>query len=235
MSTSRKHEYRFKYLKSDEWLTVRAEALVREDACCQICGLRDLSNDAHHVAYPPSFWDTKAYHLVILCRPCHDLCHEILGFDGDKDHCLKRFLDVAEALKEWLSIIRLRLPPPTETITTAVSDQSVTTVQTVKLKTKKPSDYLREQISFLKAHREALLKEWSNICPNEAIPVTFKAGFRKSYEQLKPSDHMRNQCDYLNRHIKLIKASLDPKIEQRKALLESRLEVEHSETDYMFL
>lgn len=77
MSTESKRAYRFDYLKSEEWKTVRLEALAREDAKCQCCGDRSLTNDAHHVWYPKFIRRTRAHHLVILCRPCHDLLHSL--------------------------------------------------------------------------------------------------------------------------------------------------------------
>jgi ribosomal protein L37AE/L43A len=78
MSIEGKHSYRFGYLKSEKWQAVRLEALVREKAKCQICGEESISNDAHHVWYPKSIWDTTEMHLVVLCRSCHEFIHEML-------------------------------------------------------------------------------------------------------------------------------------------------------------
>lgn len=78
MSIEGKHHYRFTYLKSEEWKTVRIEALARENGKCQICGEENLSNDAHHVWYPESIWDTRAEQLAILCRACHDFVHAMM-------------------------------------------------------------------------------------------------------------------------------------------------------------
>mgnify|MGYP001593252861 CR=1 FL=1 len=77
MNVTSTHEYRFKYLKSEQWQTVRIEALAKQGAQCQICASESTSNDAHHVWYPKNIWDTKADQLVILCRPCHDFVHAI--------------------------------------------------------------------------------------------------------------------------------------------------------------
>lgn len=231
MKTARKHEYRFKYLKSDEWSTVRAEALVREDACCQICGLRDLSNDAHHVAYPPSFWDTKAYHLVILCRPCHDLCHEILGFDGDKDHCLKRFLEVSEALKEWKAQLQLEKPKITSM---SMSSSKNTTVATVKpegvviTKTKKAGDFLREELERVRELRNDLILEFKRQWPLIHVPEMIVID---PSEKMKPSDHLRNRLKEFRDHAKLLVAEMKILKEQ----LERSKETENQTIDYMFL
>lgn len=85
MSIEGKHAYRFGYLKSDKWKTVRLEALVREKGRCQICSEESISNDAHHIWYPESIWETQERHLVILCRICHDFVHCVLPDCKTKD------------------------------------------------------------------------------------------------------------------------------------------------------
>jgi hypothetical protein len=78
MSIEGKHSYRFVYLKSEQWKTVRLEALVREGGRCQICGEESISNDAHHIWYPENIYETTEANLVILCRACHDFTHAML-------------------------------------------------------------------------------------------------------------------------------------------------------------
>lgn len=78
MSINSKHAYRFVYLRSEKWDNVRLEALVAAQAKCRICGFESVGNDAHHITYPESFWDTSVDDLVILCRPCHELTHAFL-------------------------------------------------------------------------------------------------------------------------------------------------------------
>lgn len=78
MSIEGQHAYRFGYLKSEQWKTVRVEALAREKGKCQICGEESISNDAHHIWYPANIYETTERHLVILCRPCHDFLHTML-------------------------------------------------------------------------------------------------------------------------------------------------------------
>jgi hypothetical protein len=75
MSIESKHAYRFGYLKSEKWQAVRLEALLREKGKCQICQEESIYNDAHHIWYPENIYDTKEFHLVILCRCCHDFVH----------------------------------------------------------------------------------------------------------------------------------------------------------------
>lgn len=165
MGANRKHEYRFKYLKSDEWKTVRSEALLREDACCQICGFRDLSNDAHHIAYPDSFWDTQPYHLVILCRPCHDLAHVLLGFDGDKDHCLRRFLEVSEAIKGWMEQLKEAVPPRLVPAQIPQPRRKSVSPQQAAENEKRPISYLQETIEAVQKERDELLATWNRPMP----------------------------------------------------------------------
>jgi hypothetical protein len=102
MGIEHKHAYRFVYLKSDEWQNVRLEALVREEGKCQICGCESVFNDAHHVVYPKSFWDTETRHLVILCRPCHNVAHAFISnkqkSDSDK---WSEWNHLVSVLKEW--------------------------------------------------------------------------------------------------------------------------------------
>lgn len=103
MSIARKHAYRFGYLKSEQWKTVRLEALAREKGKCQLCDEESVFNDAHHIWYPANIYHTTADLLVILCRPCHDFTHimvpECKGKDPKeaKDHWLKFF----NAIKAW--------------------------------------------------------------------------------------------------------------------------------------
>lgn len=78
MSIASKHAYRFTYLKSEQWETVRLEALAREGGKCQICGEESFFNDAHHVWYPSNVYETTEKHLVVLCRECHNFIHCII-------------------------------------------------------------------------------------------------------------------------------------------------------------
>lgn len=78
MSIAAKHAYRFWFLKSEEWQTLRVEALVANKARCYVCGKSDVSNDAHHIRYRPRWQDTKVKDLVILCRKHHELVHHIM-------------------------------------------------------------------------------------------------------------------------------------------------------------
>lgn len=96
-----RHAYRFEFLKSEKWKTVRLEALTRERGCCQICKKYSLSNDAHHVIYPPSVWETKVSDLAILCRPCHDLMHRILEIHTIKVHTPDQFRNLCVAIQSW--------------------------------------------------------------------------------------------------------------------------------------
>lgn len=78
MGIDAKHSYRFVFLKSEEWQTIRTDALVANQAKCYICNKYDVSNDAHHIRYPSRWKDTKARDLIILCRKHHELVHRIM-------------------------------------------------------------------------------------------------------------------------------------------------------------
>lgn len=103
MSIEAKHAYRFGYLKSEQWANVRLEALAREKAKCQICGEESLSNDAHHMWYPDNIYETREFHLVILCRPCHDFIHAMIPEckTSDEEQGRSHWLRFFNAIKIW--------------------------------------------------------------------------------------------------------------------------------------
>ncbi len=116
MGIEAKHSYRFVYLKSEKWDTVRLEALARDEAKCCICGFQSISNDAHHINYPPSVWDTREDDLVILCRPCHNLAHDleklhIIKFSGNKAFSICRMKELCAALHKWKADTNWEITP----------------------------------------------------------------------------------------------------------------------------
>lgn len=78
MGINGKHFYRFTYLKSEEWHGAREIALVRHQARCSLCNKKDWSNDCHHWKYPKSIWRTQWWHLIVLCRKCHNDIHFLM-------------------------------------------------------------------------------------------------------------------------------------------------------------
>jgi hypothetical protein len=103
MGIEHKHAYRFVFLRSDKWKNTRLKALAREDAKCQICGVRALDNDAHHVFYPKSIWDTHEDDLVILCRPCHDFAHKLFKKCPTRKSSMKAFVGFVDSIRAWIS------------------------------------------------------------------------------------------------------------------------------------
>ena len=102
MGIEHKHAYRFVYLKSDKWQNTRLEALVKAAGKCAICGEESNSNDAHHVVYPESFWDTTTEHLVILCRPCHKIAHAFVSnTKKDEEQKWSEWNSMIGHIKEW--------------------------------------------------------------------------------------------------------------------------------------
>lgn len=75
MSSWASFYYRDRYLKSEQWRTTRSEAMVLAKAVCQLCGYQSINNDAHYIFYPPNWEETRAQHLRILCRECHEKLH----------------------------------------------------------------------------------------------------------------------------------------------------------------
>lgn len=105
MGIDAKHSYRFQYLQSDHWKNLRLEKLSREDACCEICGFRSVSNDVHHLRYPRPLTKTKLNDLVVLCRSCHELIHEIIDTIkiGSELKSDKLFTLCRLSLKRWMN------------------------------------------------------------------------------------------------------------------------------------
>lgn len=103
MSVESKHAYRFGYLKSEKWASVRLQALVRESGKCQICSEESIYNDAHHIWYPNDIYETAESHLVILCRPCHEFIHAILPEckTGDEELGRSTWIRFRNAIDTW--------------------------------------------------------------------------------------------------------------------------------------
>lgn len=97
-----KHHYRFKYLKSDHWQNLRLEKMVSVDAKCKKCGVRNLSNDVHHLRYK-KLYDVEITDLVVLCRECHDFAHEALDMCRDR---IKRYDNSWEATELVINILQ---------------------------------------------------------------------------------------------------------------------------------
>lgn len=116
MGIESQHAYRFGYLKSEQWQTVRIEALAREKGRCQVCEEFSVNNDAHHVEYPSSIWQTKAEHLAILCRPCHQFIHAILAVHDIKQHTQLQFKQMALAIRGWKIVRQEWLDNPVKEI-----------------------------------------------------------------------------------------------------------------------
>jgi hypothetical protein len=75
MGLAEKQAYRFGFLKSEAWKDLRAEVMAKHDAKCRMCGVRNLSNDVHHLIYPKSFKRPKDCRFAVLCRGCHEEIH----------------------------------------------------------------------------------------------------------------------------------------------------------------
>lgn len=65
------------FLRSEWWKNFRLGILAGRKAKCNICKLQSSSNDIHHIFYPRYFCQTRAHHVVILCRDCHEKVHKL--------------------------------------------------------------------------------------------------------------------------------------------------------------
>lgn len=78
MGLESKHKYRFEFLKSEKWKSIRLQRLVIDGAMCRVCRRRDLSNDVHHIRYPSKWEDTSVDDIRTLCRDCHEQVHDLM-------------------------------------------------------------------------------------------------------------------------------------------------------------
>lgn len=58
-----------KYLRSQQWFTIREQALEFHGRCCGSCGSK-IGLQVHHKTYDNLYHETMA-DLMILCKPCH--------------------------------------------------------------------------------------------------------------------------------------------------------------------
>lgn len=73
----RRKEYREWLRNSPDWASIRTCVLTRDGNVCQAC-LKVRATDVHHRTYEFG-WLPPAWHLISVCRPCH----ERLGACGD--------------------------------------------------------------------------------------------------------------------------------------------------------
>ena len=62
------------YLRSERWLSLRFQALKRDDFVCQICGT-GINLRVHHVNYEHVGTDAELDDLITLCEECHSKVH----------------------------------------------------------------------------------------------------------------------------------------------------------------
>lgn len=109
MSIQGKHFYRFSYLKSDHWKSLRLEKLASTGAACCRCEHIDPSNDVHHLNYK-NLWDVELMDLVVLCRPCHKKVHEVM------DATREALLSGADPREEWKLFLNVWGEHPNEIV-----------------------------------------------------------------------------------------------------------------------
>ena len=68
------------YMASDQWNMKRKATLKRDNYSCQCCGISEVPLEVHHITYR-NYLAEKPEDLVSLCRGCHQLVHDIHGYD----------------------------------------------------------------------------------------------------------------------------------------------------------
>lgn len=174
MSVESKHAYRFGYLKSEQWSTVRIEALARERGRCQVCGEESISNDAHHIWYPENIYETKAFHLAILCRPCHEFIHSIRPETIYKDEI--------EGIRAWNNfsgaVLRWRIARGTN-LNEIAGLQGVSRMRELGARYDQLRKENRELVSLLQSYQD----KFGN--PNTSSASDIRIRVHTIYEELK--------------------------------------------------
>lgn len=89
---SRKELYS-EYLHSDHWATLRAQKLCLTSGKCESCG-SNQNIQVHHLKYR-EWYNCTVDDLIVLCRRCHDIFHEILTRNGTKP----QFYNASETIR----------------------------------------------------------------------------------------------------------------------------------------
>lgn len=96
--------YRDVYLKSDDWQTLRLQAIIEQapDGKCRLCpNVAGHSLDVHHLDYK-RIYDVEIDDLRVVCRECHNKIHVLYK----KYPKLKK----QDRLKQWEIICQRLLP-----------------------------------------------------------------------------------------------------------------------------
>ena len=171
MGIESKHSYRFVYLKSEKWDSVRLEALVRDGAKCFVCGFESISNDAHHLCYPKSFWDTTPDDLIILCRACHNFMHKleslnIVKFKDSKFSSASRVSEICMAIKSWrMECVWIELGRQSEAASFAENaEQNITTYTRCFVCEKRRVEVSKRQFSNTTASPQGVGSKFCDEC-----------------------------------------------------------------------
>lgn len=64
------------YLKSDEWQRLRKELLAVHNYECEVCGIKNVTLNAHHTHYHADMIKDSIENLELLCDECHKNIHQ---------------------------------------------------------------------------------------------------------------------------------------------------------------
>lgn len=62
------------YLKTETWMTIRAQRLAIDNGECVLCG--EKAENVHHRRYPKKLGTETVKDLVSLCSDCHRIHHD---------------------------------------------------------------------------------------------------------------------------------------------------------------
>jgi len=192
MSLEKKAAYRFRFLKSEEWSTIRSAVLASEKGLCFICGVEDSSNDVHHMFYRKSWIDTKVEDCHVLCRRCHKLIHDSMVSDELKGMTameLKRvFAYLADGIRKKLT------------------DGKFTPSSNLPhIKIRKPADYLREALAQARAEIESLKSAPLGVDMKDANSKPSDPDFIGPIKRKRPSDFLREKLYKTQDELKVAK------------------------------
>lgn len=98
-----RHWYRFGYLKSEHWQSIRLSKMASARGRCYRCLKTNSGNDVHHLCYR-NIYDVQLSDLVVLCRECHTKFHEVLSKHREE---LMGLTDSGEILRRCICLIRI--------------------------------------------------------------------------------------------------------------------------------
>jgi len=192
MSIESKRSYRYEFLKSEEWASIRAEVMVRERSRCFICESDEVSNDVHHMFYRKQWRDTRATDCHVLCRRCHELVHDQMSKEEIRSMSVP---DLKRAFSVLTAVLKARFKQEIWSNRAKRGDPKDTDIPIPT--PKKPADFLRAILHRTQAELLALRATEIPGLPKQEVESTPIATPKKSTRSAE-----------LRKEIRLLKAEL---------------------------